>query len=65
MNCLLYTSPLAKGHFHGKPLGDDLLQNFQLHLPHQLDVDLPQLFIPHQMELGVLFFLSLIHIWFL
>ena len=47
-------APLAEGHLHAEPLGDETLEDLQLHLPHELHVELPQPLVPHQVELGIL-----------
>ena len=46
----------AEGHLQAEPLPEHPLQDLQLDLPHQLDVDLPGLFAPGDVELGVLLF---------
>ena len=46
----------AEGHLQAEPLPEHPLQDLQLDLPHQLDVDLPGLLVPGDVELGVLLF---------
>ena len=42
----------AKLYRQAKPLCQQAPQHFQLHLAHQLDMDLAQGLVPHHMELG-------------
>ena len=46
----------AKGYFQPEPLSQQAAQHFQLHLAHQLHMDLAQAFVPHHMELGFFLF---------
>lgn len=47
-------SPGAEGDRQAEALGRQRLENLQLNLPHELDVDLPQPLVPHEVELGIL-----------
>ena len=44
----------AEGDRQAEALGRQRLENLQLNLPHELDVDLPQPLVPHEVELGIL-----------
>lgn len=46
--------PGAEGDRQAEALGRQRLENLQLNLPHELDVDLPQPLVPHEVELGIL-----------
>ena len=51
---LIKDAALAEGHRQPEALLQDILQNFQLHLAHQLDVYLAQIIAPRHMQLRVL-----------
>ena len=45
---------LVKGHIHAEAFRDNAGEDFQLHLPHQLQVYLTEPFVPHHPKLRVL-----------
>ena len=48
----VYDIPGAEFHFYAKALQDHLLQDLNLHFPHNLGMDLSQLFIPQDLKFG-------------
>ena len=48
---LIQNAARAKGYLQPEPLGQQAAQHLQLHLTHQLHMDLAQAFIPHYMKL--------------
>ena len=46
----VYNIPGAKFHFYAKTLQDHLFQDLNLHFPHNLSMDLSQLFIPEDLK---------------
>ena len=50
----IYDIPASKSDQNAEPVFHHFLQDFCLHIPHELDVDLLLLFHPHHMELRVL-----------
>ena len=52
----IYNVPASEGDQNAEPVFHHFLQDFCLHIPHELDVDLLLLFHPHHMKLRVLLF---------
>ena len=51
---LIKDAPGAELHVQPEALGQQAAQHFQLHLAHELDVDLTQRLVPHNVQLGFL-----------
>ena len=56
-NCFLVNySAFSEGHVKAKAVGNNAAQNLKLNLPHQLNLNLGMMLVPHHVQLWILRF---------